>query len=93
VILEEPGIFYHAAGPRWRPGQPILCWNRLRAAGVVTDSDWQHSRLPVGHDGDLVGLHMELASARWWGQPGETIVRIRFPPEELGKIRANSESP
>jgi hypothetical protein len=57
----------------------------------VTDADWEHPRLPLGHHGGLVGLHMEVAGARFWGRPGETIVRIRFPPEELDKIRANSE--
>lgn len=87
----ETSVFYHVASPRWKPGEPLQCWDRLRAAGSVTDADWQHPKLPVGHDGGLVGLHMDLEGARWWARPGETIVHIRFPAEELAKIEVNSE--
>jgi hypothetical protein len=32
-----------------------------------------------------------LSDARYWGRPGETIVRVRIPEEHFGKIRSNSE--
>ncbi len=89
-LFHEPGVFYNAAGARWEPGQPLLCWDRLKAAGAVTDADWQH-RTPVGQDGDVVPLHPDLAGARGWAKTGETIIRVRIPPDQLDKIRLDSE--
>ncbi len=54
-IFHESGVFYHAAGIAWKPGQPLRCWNRLKADGAVTDAGWQH-QTPVGQDGDVVSL-------------------------------------
>ena len=86
----EAGQHYHAAGTRWKPAQPLLCWNRLKVEGVVTDEEWQH-RTSVGQDGDVVPLHADLAEARRWARTGETIVRIRIPRDHQDKIRLDSE--
>ena len=88
---QEWGTFYHATRAPWQPGQPLLCWNRLVAAGIRSGSDWQHPKVPVGRDGDLIGLHPTLINARQWARPGETIVRIRIQDSELSKLRDDSE--
>ena len=89
-FFHESGVFYHAAGSPWKPGQQLLCWNRLKADGTVTDANWQH-QTPVGQDGDVVSLHSDLAEARRWARTGETILRVRIPTDQQDKIRFNSE--
>ena len=89
--MYQPGVFYHVTRPPWQPGQPLLCWNRLVAAGIRSAADWQHSKLAVGYDGDLIGLHRMLSDARYWARPGETIVRVRIPDANLSAIRSNRE--
>ena len=84
-------MFYHVTRPPWKPGLPLLCWNRLVAAGIRSAADWQHSKTEVGFDGDVIGLHDLLMNARTWARPGETIVRVRIPETHVANIRSNSE--
>ena len=60
--MYQPGVFYHVTRPPWQPGQPLLCWNRLVAAGIRSAADWQHPTLAVRYDGDLIGLYRRTAS-------------------------------
>ena len=89
--MHEPGVFYHVTRPPWRPGLPLLCWNRLVAAGIRTALDWQHDRVDIGYDGGLIALHMDIGNARVWARRGETILRVRIPPERFHEVRDSCE--
>jgi hypothetical protein len=84
--MHEPNVWYHVAHPKWQPGQPLYCWNRVVELGILTPADWAHPRVPVGMDGDMISLFDDLENARQHASnkpvPGEHIVRIRFPPGE-----------
>jgi hypothetical protein len=92
--MQEPYVWYHVAGCRWCPGQPLLCWSRLKEGGLVTDADWAHPAVEVGYDGHLISFFPTLSDARqyaqWRPRRGEAIVRVRFPPDRQ-KIVYNAE--
>jgi hypothetical protein len=81
--VHEPNVWYHVAGPQWEPGKPLWCWNRLIELGILTETDWEHQRVPVGFDGDRISLFDNLSDARDYASSkprlGERIVRVRFP--------------
>lgn len=94
--MHQTGVFYHVTRSPWQNGQPLLCWNRLVAAGIRSAADWQHPKVEVGFDGDVIALHQMLSEARYWAHHNgldETgiVVRVRVPDPSLADIRSNSE--
>ena len=90
--MDRPGVFYHVTRPPWRPGQPLVCRNRLIELGIRSKDDWQHPNTPVGTDGDTISLHESLSNARDpYARLGETILRVKIPSAELSKLRSDSD--
>ena len=72
---------YHVAGPRYEPGDDLLCWDRLTAAGVLSDEDWHWGDdAPLGYDGGVVCVYETLAEAiEHRDELGGTILAIDLP--------------
>jgi hypothetical protein len=92
---QQPGVFYHVTRPPWQPGQPLLRWNRLVAAGIRSATDWRH-QTPVGWDGDRIVFHDTLVNARYWKKANRLdqngiILRVRVPDANQVDLQPNSE--
>lgn len=82
------GTYWHVAPASYRPGDDLLCWDKLAEQGVVTDADWKWDDAPVGHDGHMVSLFRDTEQGReerdWLAgeTPGAQILRIDFTEED-----------
>jgi len=87
----RPGMvpLFHVVHQKWRRRQPLYPWKIGVARGIFTAAEWQHRKVPVGYDGDLVSFHGDLPNAMTYAEGlSRRILRVWLWPRE---IKANAE--
>jgi hypothetical protein len=82
----RPGMvqLFHVVHPRWQPGQPLYPWYEAKTLGIFTDAEWQHRKVPVGYDGDLVSFSQDLLNAMTYAEgTDKRILRVWLWPKEI----------
>lgn len=80
-------VVYHVAGQQYESGDPLLCWDLLVAAGILTDEDWQWEDAEAGYDGDVVCLFEDRVEAEQFAsERGGRLLTITLPDDaDLGQ--------
>ncbi len=75
---------FHVVHPNWRKGKPLYPWHLAVERGIFGRDEWQHRRVPVGYDGDLVSFHRDLPNAMTYAEDtGKRILRVWLRPAEI----------
>jgi hypothetical protein len=79
-------LYYHVAGPNYKPGDPLLCADRLKDVDI-DPGPWKWNEAPRGWDSDVVCLYSTLEEAidHFDTYGGSCILAVDVPDEqELG---------
>lgn len=72
--------YYHVAGQKYTPGEPLLPWDTLLEDDILNEGDWKWPEADMGYDGDVVSLFETLDEAHEFAATyGGTILAIDVP--------------